>query len=312
MKKCLLAVCILLLLSVGSSYIFIPGIIDINEEIIVRANTQGLQRSLLDQSSWRKWWPAKNNPDAGADLTIDDVTYQFQARKLSSIVLDIENKHIKAIAALHILPMSPDSARLEWNSKMASSYNPWERVQAYFNSRKLRKQLSSILESAKKYYSDPRNMYEADIRQVQVTDSILVSTYGESKNLPSVEFIYGLIDELKKYIARNNAVETGFPMLNITTTDSVAYLTRVAIPVNKRLAPSGNISYRWMMGGGKILVTEVRGGPWAISSTFHQVENYIRDYRRIAPAIPFYSLQTDRRKEPDTSKWVTKIYYPVM
>ena len=29
-----------------------------------------------------------------------------------------------------------------------------------------------------------------------------------------------------------------------------------------------------------------------------------------SPAIPFESLVTNRMQEPDTSKWVTKIYYP--
>jgi hypothetical protein len=67
-----------------------------------------------------------------------------------------------------------------------------------------------------------------------------------------------------------------------------------------------------MLGGGNILITEVKGGPASIKKAFNEMETYITDYRRTAPAIPFQSLITDRSKEPDTSKWVTKIYYPVM
>jgi hypothetical protein len=145
-----------------------------------------------------------------------------------------------------------------------------------------------------------------------VTDSILISTYSHSKNYPSTNFIYGLIDQLKKYIASQSAKETGFPMLNINTTDSINYLTRVAIPVNRKLPSSGNISYKWMLSGGNILVTDVKGGPSSINNAFDQVENYVNDYHHFAPAIPFQSLITDRSKEPDTSKWITIIYYPVM
>ena len=32
----------------------------------------------------------------------------------------------------------------------------------------------------------------------------------------------------------------------------------------------------------------------------------------MSPAIPFESLITNRLEEPDTSKWVTKIYYPFL
>jgi hypothetical protein len=101
-------------------------------------------------------------------------------------------------------------------------------------------------------------------------------------------------------------------MLNISTADSINFLTKVAIPVNKRLKDSGKISYRWMLGGGKILVTEIKGGFYSIKKGFTEMDNYVNDYKRIAPAIPFQSLITDRIREPDTTKWITKIFYPVM
>jgi hypothetical protein len=101
-------------------------------------------------------------------------------------------------------------------------------------------------------------------------------------------------------------------MLHITTSDSLQFTTRVAIPVNKKLPGSGSISYRWMLGGGNILVTEVKGGPYSIRQAFRQLEYYVVDHRRIAPAIPYESLVTDRRSQKDTAQWVTRIYYPVM
>jgi hypothetical protein len=38
----------------------------------------------------------------------------------------------------------------------------------------------------------------------------------------------------------------------------------------------------------------------------------VQDHQRVAPAIPFQSLVTDRTKQPDTSKWVTRLYWPIM
>ena len=101
-------------------------------------------------------------------------------------------------------------------------------------------------------------------------------------------------------------------MLNIETTDSINHHVRVALPLNKALVTSGEILEKRMPGLGNILVTEVTGGNAANKNALIQLNLYARDYQRVPPAIPFYSLITDRTKEPDSSKWVTKVYFPVM
>ena len=121
-----------------------------------------------------------------------------------------------------------------------------------------------------------------------------------------------MVDELRAYILQQGAKETGYPMLNVFTKDSINYLVKVALPVSKALPSSGTMSYRWMLPGGNILITEVKGGPEEIKRAYRQVELYISDFQRVAPAIPFESLVTDRRAEKDSTKWITRIYYPVM
>jgi hypothetical protein len=143
-------------------------------------------------------------------------------------------------------------------------------------------------------------------------DSTLLTNIKEVKGYPSTAMVYSLVDELRTYISSQGARETGFPMLHIFTDDSVNYLLKVAIPVDKKLPDAGTISYRWMLGGGNILITEVKGGKNEISKAYRQIELYISEHKRVAPAIPFESLVTDRRQQPDSSQWITRIYYPVM
>ena len=59
------------------------------------------------------------------------------------------------------------------------------------------------------------------------------------------------------------------------------------------------------------LVAEIQGGPNKVENQLKEMENYVQDKNRNSPAIPFASLVTDRRKERDTLKWITNIYYPV-
>lgn len=316
MKKWLIGIVIFLAVASFLTYLFIPSGISFSHSISLRANPQGLYRNLLNEKSWFKWWPEnindRNNDTLHNQFFYNGFTYTIDAKKTSSILITIASSTVKSKTALHLFPIDADSVQMIWEGRIPTSYNPIKRIRVYFKSKQLTNDINFTMKKIDSFFSKTENIYGSDIQQIPVLDSILISTYATSKDYPTTAFIYNLIDQLKEYISRQSAKETGFPMLNVTTTDSITYLTRVAIPVNKKLKSSGNISYRWMMGGGKILVSEIKGGPASIDTAFRQIENYINDYRRTAPAIPFLSLVTDRQKEPDTTKWVTKIYYPVM
>jgi hypothetical protein len=85
----------------------------------------------------------------------------------------------------------------------------------------------------------------------------------------------------------------------------------VAIPVNKVLRDDDPFAFKRMVPG-NILVAEVNGGKYTIEKALAEMELYIKENKLKPPAIPFESMITDRSREPDTSKWVTRIYYPIL
>jgi hypothetical protein len=211
-----------------------------------------------------------------------------------------------------MFPLKQDSVSLNWDILISTSYNPFKRLQLYFKSKEINSDVNSLLQKANLYYSDLKNVYGFKIEKNRVVDSFLISTFINTNTIPTTAQIYALIDDLKVYVKTKSAKETGLPMLNIFTSDSVTFTTRVAIPVNVLLDSKGNITYNKMLGGGNILVAEVKGGMAEINKALQQMELYIRDYNRMSPAMPYQSLITDRRIVTDSSKWITKIYYPVM
>lgn len=311
--KILLLIAAVLIFFVASVYIFIPNKIIISEKVTVAASREALFRTLSDSAEWENWWPAKeainltNHP-----LLLNGLQYQLTGKKAFSLPLSISGKNFKAYNEFTFITINTDTTVINLDGIVITSYNPIKRIRLYFAANKVKKDISSLLQRINAYYSKTENLYGYPIEKKSVVDSVLISTFTEMKSYPSTAAIYTLIDELKNYIKQQGANETGYPMLNILKTDSANYRVRVALPVDKKLPPSGNISYKWMMGGGNILITEVHGGNDEIQKALGQVQNYISDYKRTAPAISFQSLITDRRKEPDSSKWVTKIYYPVM
>ena len=121
--------------------------------------------------------------------------------------------------------------------------------------------LQLLLQKAQDFYTKENNLYGLSIKNDLVVDSLLVSTAIESKVYPSTDVVYSLVDKLKAYVQEAQAKQTGAPMLNITHRTDGTYLTRVALPADRRLPDKGDIQFRWMLGQGNILVTEVKGGP---------------------------------------------------
>lgn len=310
MKKWLIGL-LIFILAVGVVYIIIPGTIRISKVAVLGVPKAGLYRAMLDENNWNSWWPVQDDKSKPG-FTYNGNSYSIIKKTITSFLIDVKNGKNSLKSSFTLIPLRLDSTKIQLDAVMVTSINPIKRVQAYLFSNKLKKDLDVIFGKISSHYSKVENVYGFNIKNESVVDSLLVFISENSKTYPGTESIYELINVLKKYIAGKGAKETGYPMLNITTEDSINWITKVAIPTDRLLDPSGNITYRKMLGRGNILVAEVKGGPFAIATAFGQLENYVNDYNRIAPAIPFQSLVTNRREEPDTSKWITRIYYPVM
>jgi effector-binding domain-containing protein len=212
---------------------------------------------------------------------------------------------------LIFLPHEDDSTVLTWNGLEEANSNPFSRMSNFSWIKNINNDLHFLLSKIQSFYSNEDNVYGLHIQKDFVADSNFIFTSTTSANYPATDIIYKMIDRLRNYVSKNGAKETGYPMLNILK-EGDAYVVKVALPIDERLADSGDIKYRWMLKGGNILVAEVKGGPHQIEKAFNEMADYVEDHGRVAPAIPFQSLITDRRQEPDTNKWVTKIYWPVM
>ncbi len=315
MRKRIAAVLITIFLLLASVYLFIPAKIVVQKDVEIKINQQAIKRLLMDENNWHKWWPIDSTEvdyDTKKSILFNGNYYSISDKKYSSVLLTIHNKNNAFASTLDIIAISKDTVKLSWETVVASSNNPVKRLQQYLTARKIKKDMSILLNKIEIFFSKPFNIYGIHIRQELVVDSVLLSTYDSVKNYPSTEFIYSLIDKLKTYIDAQDAKITGNPMLNIFTKDSISYLVKVALPVNKKLPASGNITYKWMLPGGKILVTNITGDSKIVDLASRQMVLFVNDYQKIAPAISFLSLVTNRMQEKDSTKWVTRIYFPII
>lgn len=298
-------------------YAGIPSTINVHQSITIGAPKEPVYRQLSNTADWKKWWPKSttndsSSSDKAAAFLLHHQAYTLINQLTGSLIISVADQDQTIQTSLDFIPTGSDSIVLDWNARVATSYQPIKRMQAYFKAAQLQQDFKLLLGNIQTHFTSFENVYGISIAQIPVVDSLLIFTSATSTSYPSSSLIYNLIHQLADFSAMQGAEQTGPPMLNVQTDDSLNFVTKVAIPVNKRLSNEGNIQFKGMLAGGKILVSDVKGGPAAIAHAMAQMDCYFRDYQKNAPAIPFMSLTTDRIKEPDSAKWITRLYYPVM
>lgn len=313
MRKWIAALILLVVIAAGI-YLILPKKINIHQQMMVPVNTKAFAREIINEQKWQHWWPGAKAGDKELPLKFEynGNNYWIVEKRMTSLLIEIAGKKDSMLTELIFIPSGNDTVQLNWLAAQKTSLSPLKRVQASNWMKNVEADISSLLKKIQTFYSNEDNIYGLHIQKSLVADSNYMFTSTHSETYPSTETIYTLLDQLKFYIKNNNAQPTGLPMLNVYQDNDGTYLTKVALPVNKQLKNAGNIQYRWMLKGGNILVTEVKGGPGTIENAFEVMQQYMQDHQRIAPAIPFQSLITDRRQEADSSKWITKLYWPVM
>jgi hypothetical protein len=314
MKKFIAAIVILLVLLLAGTYIFIPQKLKISSAIKYKANGEGLFRFLLADSNWAKWWPGEVSTDTGSKKVFTYSGYDYNIKEIlyHSFKLTLSKNENSYNSLLKIIAFEKDSSGIEIGSELNSGSDPVSRIKNYFKAKKIKSGFDELLVALKDRTENVKDLYGYEIKNEKVEMQFLLSTSKTFSHYPTTGDIYSLVSIIRDYIRETDAKEEFSPMLNIESQDSINYYVRVGVPVNKNLPGKENISLKQMVKNGNILVAEVRGDQKIINEAIKQIEKYITDYQRSNIAIPFQSLITDRSKEPDSTKWITKIYYPVV
>jgi len=305
MKKILIPAVLLIVFALAAVYLFIPAKIKIEATISLNAALPAVSRSLFNDNTWKRWWPAET------PFYYNKQTYSIRSKISSVFDIDIYAAADTIHSRLELIPVKNDMMTIDWHTEQVTSSNPFLRFSQYRQAKATQKNMNEILQSMKAFLEKTENIYGFEIKKTVVTDSVLISMRRSFAHYPSVQEIGAMIQELKKYIVQNNGIEKNSPMLNVLKLDSSHYEAMSAIPVDKALPRTHEFAPKFLLKGGNILEATVQGGPGTIENGLQEIENYRSDHRYTSPAIPFQLLLTDRLQEPDTAKWITKLYYPV-
>lgn len=307
MRKRLLALtAFIIVAAILSVYLVVPSTINITQITPVRCPITAAYRYMATPDKWAAW--SLNKPNKPLRYHYD--TYYITKNLVNTVEVHISHQDVSLNSIIHLLPLAGDSGVIEWKCSFESGNNPFKRVQRYLQAIDIKKNMAGMLARFQTFIEKPQNVYGIAIHESSTQDTLLIATKTVLPSYPVTADVYKLVNALKKYCTAQQAQQTGSPIFNISPVDNGRFQLMAALPVNRRIPDNGPFFKRFIPPG-KFLVTQVRGGEATVQHALAQLQLYVQDHHRVAMAIPFQQLITDRLEEPNTTKWVTKVYVPV-
>lgn len=276
--------------------------------IDVNMPADAITRIITDSGAINKWWPGNNENEQL--YRFKNAGYHIGETTIEGINGTIFTEEDSVKFYLHVLPTPANRSILEISGDPVMPAATFAGKLAESGKKDLLINLEELMDALKTYFDNQQNIYGFTVTEQKVTDASLISQSKTFRKYPATQDIYEMIASVNQYIREKGGEISNYPMLNVRQDDSVTYHVMVAIPTKRDLPSSKDFQLKKMVLG-NILMAEVRGGIHAIREGEEQLNYYVLDHKKVAPAIPFQSLVTNRMAEPDTNKWVTKLYYPV-
>ena len=298
MRKIVLSLAALLILTITAVYVFIPSQIIIKGKQMVYHPSTSVIRGMMQTEKWSEWMPKEVEIKVLGSLVATIQTSLMMDGVQIPVEFSIENAENK-------------NSMIGFETSMDNrQWSPIARVQYYIFAKRIQSKLDHVLEAAKNYYNYSKGIYGFEIIETKVKDSSLIAIDQTLKDTPSIAQIYQMVNQLEQYILTHNGKAKGAPMVNITRLDEKEVYTQVAIPLERDIPVSGDFTIKKMVLG-NLLSVEVQGDQAKVNAAFEATKLYINDKQKYSPAIPFIIYNTNRLLEKDASKWKSTINYPI-
>jgi hypothetical protein len=313
MKKWIVWLLIVITLTFLSIYVFIPSKIAITSTTASGVSISAAFRIISQQNNWEKWWKDSNGKShiPGEPFSFNGTTFRITRNAYNVTGIEIKQDDLTLESELALISVKKDSIWVLWNGQLPSGNNPFTRIHNDKKAQEIGKNMHAVLNNLKQFTSDPQKVYGISIVKTSFLDTNMLSTRFFTRVYPSIEEIYKNFDILRKSIQKQDGKITGNPMVNVKMIKADSFETQVAIPTNHTLQNVGAVFYRKMVPG-NFLSAVVSGGEYSIRESMLQLDFYLKDHGKVQMARPFEQLITDRSIEHDTTKWLTRIYLPIV
>ena len=119
-----------------------------------------------------------------------------------------------------------------------------------------------------------------------------------------------LYSEILVFGVRSGVDMTNRPLAIYHRLDEKMAVFELGVPIDKRIPVTDRIQYKTMQGKEHV-VANYYGSYETLADGHNAIQHWLMRYRRKVNGNPWEMYVTDPVIEPDTNKWLTRIYYPV-
>lgn len=308
MKKWVILILVIIAAFLITIYFVIPRSQEDSFQTVFACTPQAVTRQIINPENWQNWWPGKKVNDS--IYSFENYNYKVGKILLNGFYTTVYNDKDSIKGLLQFIYFGMDSTQFKWTSDYHFSKNPLKRIKELKEVKKLNNNVVELILDIKKFFSSQENVYGMKIVEDKIKDSTMIALKQTFDHYPATEEIYDMIHSVQKYIKENNGVQTNFPMLNVHKEGPSRFQAMVGIPTKADVPSRENFELKKMVLG-MVLKSEVKGGVEKVKKGEKELAYYITDHHKYSPAIPFQSLVTDRIAQPDSTQWITELYYPV-
>ncbi len=310
MKKVFVGLLALLIVGLIGVYFFIPSTIHVSKVSFALTNESNVLDFLTKPEQINKWC---KDEDGKLDSSFQKNELRFTVGKVfeSGPNIRISKNEETAKSLITLIQVKRDSTLIEWRAEVPTSNNPFTKIKQYFFAKDIKQTMDDLTLQLQSFLAKRENVYGFNIQVGRIADTVLLATYHQSTTKLEPTAYFALLDQMKKYIAAKGATIVNPPMMHSKRLNENEVETMLAFPINKVIAAQNGYVIKRMNMGNALVLDLKSGGAATTAFAMQQMAKFIEDFRMTSPAIPFESMITDRILVTDSSKWQTRIYYPI-
>lgn len=203
------------------------------------------------------------------------------------------------------------------NYSFETQFGFWDRIGSYFMEAAMGMAFDSSLVKLKSFIEAMPAENQSIDGSIELTENTPLAFYSVTDEIPmsdlNSEFFASRFAEVIQYLGADAANQIGAPMALYHVWDTENEITKlsIGIPVNSELAGNERV-VKGMTHEGMVL-KGIHLGNYAETGELHMsIDKHAQENGLEIIGSPWEVFVTDPGMEPDTAKWITEVYYPVM
>lgn len=205
-----------------------------------------------------------------------------------------------------------DGTQVTWKIELNELSYPVEVYMGALINLSMKPSMALGLSNLKDYCENlPEETYEVVITETQVEPQYALAIKDSADMYKIGDKMDELYTELVNYFNESGIEMAGPPYASFHNWDTANLIVfEAGFPVAKEVDGKGRIYFTETYGGN--VVTTYHYGAYETSDvTYMKIDEYINENGKVIIGPPWEVYLTDPTAEPDTSKWVTQIFFPI-